>query len=56
MDSGLPWADQWDYNSDPPPNNEDDKKKKKKEDGSKTNIGKAILAFKWMKLGKKSDK
>ncbi|AAF97954.1 F21J9.7 [Arabidopsis thaliana] len=61
MDSGLSWADQWDYNSDPPPNssNEDDKKKKKKkkkEDGSKSGIGKAILGFKWMKLGKKSDK
>jgi hypothetical protein len=31
-------------------------KKKKKEDGSKSGIGKAILGFKWMKLGKKSDK
>lgn len=58
MDSGLSWADQWDYNSDPPPNsnNEDDKKKKKKEDGSKSSIGKALLGFKWMKRGKKSDK
>ncbi|CAA7023597.1 unnamed protein product [Microthlaspi erraticum] len=57
MDSGLSWADQWDYNSDPPPNKEDDKKKKKKkEDGSKSSLGKTILGFKWMKeLRKKSD-
>ncbi|KFK44500.1 hypothetical protein AALP_AA1G265100 [Arabis alpina] len=59
MDSGLSWADQWDYNSDPPPNstNEDDKKKKKKkEDGSKSSFGKTILGLKWVKeLRKKSD-
>uniref|UniRef100_A0A0D3BIB2 Uncharacterized protein n=2 Tax=Brassica oleracea var. oleracea TaxID=109376 RepID=A0A0D3BIB2_BRAOL len=59
MDSGLSWADQWDYNSDPPSNSnkEDDKKKKnKKEDGSKSSLGKAILGFKWVKeLRKKSD-
>ncbi|CAF1928345.1 hypothetical protein BRARA_I03036 [Brassica rapa] len=56
MDSGLSWADQWDYNSDPPPNSskDDDKKKKKKEDASKSSLGKA---FKWVKeLRKKSDK
>lgn len=59
MDSGLSWADQWDYNSDPPPDStkEDDKKKKKKEDGSKSSFGKTILGFKWVKeLRKKSDK
>lgn len=59
MDSGLSWADQWDYNSDPPPNSskeDDKKKKKKKEDGSKSSLGKTILGFKWMKeLRKKSD-
>ncbi|XP_024009194.1 uncharacterized protein LOC112084187 [Eutrema salsugineum] len=60
MDSGLSWADQWDYNSDPPPNSnkeDDKKKKKKKEDGSKSSFGKAILGLKWVKeLRKKSDK
>ncbi|KAF3507212.1 hypothetical protein F2Q69_00008057 [Brassica cretica] len=34
MDSGLSWADQWDYNSDPPSNsNKEDDKKKINEDG-----------------------
>lgn len=67
MDSGLSWADQWDYtNPDPLPSSsstrEDEsnkKKKKKEEDGSKSSLGKTktILGFKWMKdLRKKSDK
>lgn len=62
MDSGLSWADQWDYtNPDPPPSStkedESKKKKKKKEDGSKSSLGKTILGFKWMKdLRKKSEK
>nr|VDC97649.1 unnamed protein product [Brassica oleracea] len=34
MDSGLSWADQWDYNSDPPSNsNKEDDKKKINEEG-----------------------
>lgn len=56
MDSGLSWADQWDYNSDPPPQAPSDDKKKKK-DGSKSKFGKSILTFKWMKeLRRKSQK
>ncbi|XP_024012683.1 uncharacterized protein LOC112086850 [Eutrema salsugineum] len=65
MDSGLSWADQWDYtNPDPPPSstkedesNKKKKKKKKEGDGSKSSLGKTILGFKWMKdLRKKSEK
>ncbi|XP_022775629.1 uncharacterized protein LOC111317470 [Durio zibethinus] len=55
MDSGLSWADQWDYNSDPSPRASDKKKKKKEEDSSKSKFGKSLLSFKWMKeLRKKS--
>ncbi|XP_010556172.1 PREDICTED: uncharacterized protein LOC104825525 [Tarenaya hassleriana] len=58
MDSGLSWADQWDYtNPDPPPRSSEEDEKKKKKDGSKSKLGKTILGFKWMKeLRKKSDK
>ncbi|XP_021912745.1 uncharacterized protein LOC110826415 [Carica papaya] len=57
MDSGLSWADQWDYNNpDPPPKASADEKKKGK-DGSKNKLGISILTFKWMKeLRKKSHK
>ncbi|XVF02675.1 hypothetical protein REPUB_Repub04eG0194800 [Reevesia pubescens] len=48
MDSGLSWADQWDYNPDPSPP-ASDKKKKKEEGGSKSKFGKLLLSFKWMK-------
>ncbi|XVE92232.1 hypothetical protein REPUB_Repub01dG0079200 [Reevesia pubescens] len=57
MDSGLSWADQWDYNSDPSPPRASDKKKKKDEGWSmsKSKFGKSLLSFKWMKdLRKKS--
>lgn len=57
MDSGLSWADQWDYNADPPPAAPKDDDKKKKKDGSKSKFRKSILSFKWMKeLRKKSEK
>ncbi|XP_021293416.1 uncharacterized protein LOC110423523 [Herrania umbratica] len=54
MDSGLSWADQWDYNNpDPSPRASDNKKKK--EGSSKSKFSKSILSFKWMKeLRKKS--
>ncbi|XP_030496374.1 uncharacterized protein LOC115712259 [Cannabis sativa] len=56
MDSGLSWADQWDYNSDPLPVSKEDEKKKKK-DESKSKLKKSLLKFKWMKeLCKKSQK
>lgn len=56
MDSGLSWADQWDYNSDPPPQAPNDGNKKKN-DGCKSKFKKSILNFKWMKeLRKKSQK
>ena len=54
MDSGLSWADQWDYNSDPSPRASDNKKKKG-EGSSKNKFDKSLLSFKWMKdLRKKS--
>jgi hypothetical protein len=59
MDSGLSWADQWDYdNPDPPPPSALENDKKKGKDGSKgSKFGKSILNFKWMKdIRKKSQK
>ncbi|XP_062150237.1 uncharacterized protein LOC133858796 [Alnus glutinosa] len=59
MDSGLSWADQWDYdNPDPPPPSASENDKKKGKDGSKgSKFGKSILNFKWMKdIRKKSQK
>lgn len=53
MDSGLSWADQWDYDNPDPPPSED---KKKKKDESKSRFAK-LLGFKWMKdLRKKPQK
>ncbi|KAL5760084.1 hypothetical protein ACOSQ2_018922 [Xanthoceras sorbifolium] len=56
MDSGLSWADQWDYNPDPRPTaSEEDKKKGK--DGSKNKLAKKLMSLKWMKdLRKKPQK
>lgn len=59
MDSGgLSWADQWDYHNDPPPlSSGDDKKKNKDGSNGKSNFGKTLLSFKWMKeFRKKSQK
>ncbi|KAJ9169386.1 hypothetical protein P3X46_017588 [Hevea brasiliensis] len=58
MDSGLSWADQWDYdNPDPPPQPESEKDKKNGKNGTKNNFGKKILSLKWIKdLRKKSQK
>ncbi|XP_050208009.1 uncharacterized protein LOC126657378 [Mercurialis annua] len=58
MDSGLSWADQWDYDTpDPPPQSESEKDKDKDKNGNKTNLKKKILNFQWMKdLRKKSQK
>uniref|UniRef100_A0A7N0VAM4 Uncharacterized protein n=1 Tax=Kalanchoe fedtschenkoi TaxID=63787 RepID=A0A7N0VAM4_KALFE len=55
MDSGLSWADQWDYNTDapPPPSQEG----KQKGSSSKEKSWKKKLSFKWIKqLCKKSSK
>ncbi|OAY32392.1 hypothetical protein MANES_13G014600v8 [Manihot esculenta] len=58
MDSGLSWADQWDYdNPDPPPQPEPEKDKEKGSNETKKKFGKKILSLKWMKdLRKKSQK
>lgn len=59
MDSGLSWADQWDYNNpDPPPPSASENDKKKEKDGYKgSKLGKSILKFKWIKdIRKKSQK
>ncbi|XP_018806309.1 uncharacterized protein LOC121254167 [Juglans microcarpa x Juglans regia] len=59
MNSGLSWADQWDYdNPDPPPPSSSENDKKKGKDGSKgSKFGKSILKFKWIKdIRKKSQK
>lgn len=60
LDSGLSWADQWDYDTpDPPPQPTSQNEKSKGKDGHKktNNIGKKLLSFKWMKdLRKKPQK
>ncbi|EEF47524.1 uncharacterized protein LOC8278429 [Ricinus communis] len=58
MDSGLSWADQWDYDTpDPPPQPESEKDKNKDKNGNKNKLRKKILSFQWMKdLRKKSQK
>ncbi|KAJ8758899.1 hypothetical protein K2173_002678 [Erythroxylum novogranatense] len=56
MDSGLSWADQWDYDTpDPLPRRNDNDKKEK--DGRKSSLGKKLMSLKWMKdLRKKPQK
>ncbi|KAG6757217.1 hypothetical protein POTOM_037522 [Populus tomentosa] len=51
MDSGLSWADQWDYNTpDPPPQSSSSKDDKKGKGGKmKKNFGKKVLSLAWMK-------
>ncbi|KAJ6313040.1 hypothetical protein OIU76_011318 [Salix suchowensis] len=50
MDSGLSWADQWDYNTpDPPPPSSSNKDDKKGKGGEKKSFGKKVLSLAWMK-------
>jgi hypothetical protein len=61
MESGLSWADQWDYNTpDPPPqssSNKDDKRGKGGKKKKKKSFGKKVLSLAWMKdIRKKSQK
>ena len=59
MDSGLSWADQWDYdNPDPPPPSSSENDKKKGKEGCKgSKLGKSILTFQWVKdMRKKTQK
>ncbi|KAL9353150.1 hypothetical protein Peur_055830 [Populus x canadensis] len=53
MESGLSWADQWDYNTpDPPPqssSNKDDKRGKGGKKKKKKSFGKKVLSLAWMK-------
>ncbi|KAJ8773536.1 hypothetical protein K2173_005782 [Erythroxylum novogranatense] len=57
MDSGLSWADQWDYDTPDPLPQRNDKDKKKGKDASKSGLGNKLLSLKWMKdLRKKPQK
>jgi hypothetical protein len=60
MESGLSWADQWDYNTpDPPPQSSSNKDDKKGKGGKekKRSFGKKVLSLAWMKdIRKKSQK
>ncbi|KAL9390191.1 hypothetical protein Peur_018796 [Populus x canadensis] len=51
MESGLSWADQWDYNTpDPPPQSSSNKDDKKGKGGKKKkSFGKKVLSLAWMK-------
>ncbi|KAL3577905.1 hypothetical protein D5086_019409 [Populus alba] len=51
MDSGLSWADQWDYNTpDPPPQSSSNKDDKRGKGGKKKkSFGKKVLSLAWMK-------